>query len=145
MDGESDQVGNDDRDGRYQAREVDLAEQMRIAGEGGRSACQAVVKVIPHHSARHVEQHLRQSVRGQAGDVTEYNREYHRSEERLDEEPEWSEDGLLVARDEITSHEHTDQVAIMPHIAQLQVIPFLARGDDEIPGFFLKYIYWSVG
>ena len=66
---------------------------------------QALRKIGPHHRPRHVEQELRQSVRGQAGDPPEDHRERDRGQQRLDQVPQRSQDGLLVHRHEVPPHE----------------------------------------
>ncbi len=106
---------------------------MRVGGERCGGPGKAARKITPHHRSRHIEEQLRQTVRRQLGNIAKDHREGEGGEQRLNDEPQRSEDGLLVARDEVAPHEHTDQVAVMPHIAQLQVIPLLARGNDQIP------------
>ena len=69
LDQKGDQVGDQDRDRHRQAREIDLAEQVGILHKGIGGLVQAVGKVGPDHRAGHVEQELRQAVRGQAGDT----------------------------------------------------------------------------
>ncbi len=135
LDGEGDQVGDDGGDGHHQAREVDLAEQSGVGDEGVGGAGETVGEVTPQDIAGHVEQELGQSVGGQLGDVAEDDGEDNGGEQRLDQEPEGAEDGLLVARDEVTPHEEGDQVAVAPDIRKLQVVPFFAGSDDEVPIF----------
>ena len=123
LDAKGDQVGDQDRDRHRQAREVDLAEQVRIRDERLRGLRQAAGEVGPDHRAGHVEQELRQTVRGQLGDAAEDDREGDRRQQRLDQVPQRPQDGLLVDRDEVAPHEQHDQVAGAPQLAQAQVEP----------------------
>ena len=90
---------------------------------------------MPQHGVGHVEEHLRQPIGGQTGDVAEDDGEDDRGQERLDQEPEGTEDGLFIVRDEIAPHEEGDEIAVVPDVAQLEVPPFFAGGDDQIPRF----------
>ena len=108
---------------------------MGIADKGGRSVVQAAGKVTPQNRAGHVEKHLRQTVGGEFGNVAEDDSEDDGGHEGLDEEPEGTEDGLFIVRDEIAPHEEGDEVAVVPDFAELEVPPFFAGGDDQIPRF----------
>lgn len=133
MYGKGDEVGNDDGDRHYQAREVDFAKEVGVGCEGGAGAGEAGGEVTPKDVAGHVEEHLGQAVGGELGDVAEDDGEHQRGEQRLNQEPQRAKDGLLVARDEIAADEEADQVAIMPDVAQLEIPPHFAGGDDEVP------------
>ena len=54
LDREGDQVGDQDRDRHRQAREVDLAKQIRVLHEGLAGLGQAGGKVGPDHGAGHI-------------------------------------------------------------------------------------------
>lgn len=90
---------------------------------------------MPQHGAGHVEEHLRQAISWQTGDVTEDHGEHDRGQERLDQEPQRTQDGLFEARDEISFYEQADKVAVVPDFAELEVPPFFAGGDNQIPRF----------
>ena len=53
LDAKSDQVRDKDRDRHHQAREINLAEDVRIGQEGIRSAGQAVGKETPQNRSGH--------------------------------------------------------------------------------------------
>ncbi len=78
---------------------------MSILYEGVGSLGETVREVRPDDGAGHIEEELRQSVRGELGDVAEDDREGDGGEEGLDEVPERSEDGLFVDGDEIAADE----------------------------------------
>ncbi|GEM_PF-3267659 len=104
LDGKGDQVGEQDRDRDSQAWEVDLAEELGVVDEGVGGLGETVREVSPDDGAGHVEEELRQSVRGELGDIAEDDGEGDSGEEGLDEIPEWSEDGLFVDGDEVASY-----------------------------------------
>mgnify|MGYP000849560993 CR=1 FL=1 len=93
---------------------------------------------MPHNGPGHVKEHLRKTICGQFGDLTKDDGVDQGGEERLDDEPERTQNGLLVARDEISPDEEDDQVAIVPDVAQLQIPPFFAWCDNEIPGIIFS-------
>lgn len=68
-----------------------------------------------------------------AGNVAEDDGEDQGGEQGLDHKPNWAEDGLFVIGDKIAPHKEDDEVAIMPHIAQLQIPPIFTGGDDKVP------------
>ena len=133
LDGEVDQAGNDNGERHHQAGEVHLAEDARVVHESVGGPGEAVGEVVPQHRAGKVEQHLRQPVGGQLRDLPEDDREHQRGQDGLDDQPQRTEDGLLEARNEVAAYEQRHQVAVLPDLAELQVIPLLARGDDQIP------------
>ena len=103
-------------------------------------AVEAARKVVPHDRTGHVEEHLGEAVGGQPGNLTEDHGVYQGGEKRLDDEPQRTEDGLLVAGDEVATHEEGDQVTVMPDLTQLQVIPLFAGRDDEVPLLLFKVL-----
>ena len=78
---------------------------MSVAYEGIGRLIETVREVSPDDGAGHIEEELRQSVRGELGDVAEDDGEGDGGEERLDEIPERSEDGLFVDGDEVAADE----------------------------------------
>lgn len=79
-------------------------------------AVEAARKVVPHDGAGHVKEHLGQAVGGQPGNLTKDDGVDQGGEEGLDDEPERTEDGLLVTRDKIPPHKKSDQVAVVPDL-----------------------------
>lgn len=76
LDAEGDEVGDDDGDGGDEAWEVDLAEEVGVADEGGGGVVEAAGEVAPEDGAGHVEEELREAVGGEFGDVAEDDGEY---------------------------------------------------------------------
>lgn len=116
MNRKTDQVGDDDRDWCHQPRKVNLAEDARVGSKGVRGAVETARKVMPHDRAGHVKEHLRQAVGWQPGNLTEDNGVDQGGEEGLDDEPERTEDGLLVTGDKVAPHKKGDQVAVVPDL-----------------------------
>ncbi len=108
---------------------------MGVGSESSGGVGEAAGEIAPEHSAGHVEEHLRKTVGGKLGDVAKDDGEYQRGKQRLDDEPQRTKDRLLITRDKVAPHEQADQVAVMPDVAQLQIPPLLARGDDQVPLF----------
>ena len=141
MDGKRYQVGNYDGNWHHQAGKVDLAKEMSVLNEGLRGSIQAVGEVMPEHGTGKVEEHLGEAIGGEPGDVAKYYGKDERVHDGLDDEPKGTEDGLLVARDEVAPDKHGDEVAVAPDIPQLQVIPLFAGSDDQVPGFSFWFVH----
>ena len=133
LDGKGDEVGKDDGERGYQAWEIHLAKQLRVGGESGGGSVETAGEIRPQHVAGHIKEQSRQGVGGQAGDVAEHHGEHHGGQQGLDEEPQRPKNGLFIARDEVTAHKEGDQIAVIPHLLQLQFKPLLARRDDQVP------------
>ena len=114
LDGHLQQAGDGDGEGHHQAGEVDLAEDVLVGVECLRAFGEALREVVPAHDACHVEQRLRQSVGGYAGDAAEDEHEHDGGHQRLDEIPDGAEDGLFVHGDDVAFDVHHQQVAVSP-------------------------------
>jgi len=109
-------------------------EEVSLLHEGVGSFGETVREVGPDDGAGHVEEELRQSVRGELGNVAEDDGEGDCREERLDEVPERSEDSLFVDGDEVTANEEEDEVTIAVEVAEVKVEESAFWFDDEVPG-----------
>lgn len=134
---EGDEIGNEDGHRHRHPREVHLAEQMRILHKGIRGLVQALGKVGPDDRAGHVKEELRQSIGGQTGNPAEDHGKGDGGQQRLDEIPQGTQDGLLVSRHKIPAHKQQDEVAVAPQFAQAQIQQVALRLNDEIPVFGL--------
>jgi hypothetical protein len=67
--------------------------------------------------------------------MAEYNRERNGGEQRLNDVPERTEDGLLVGGDKIAPDEHGDEIAVAPQLFQAPVEPAAMRRDGGRPAF----------
>ncbi len=116
-----DQVRDQNRDRHRQAREIHLAEELRVLHKRVGRLGEAIREVRPDDRAGHIKEELRQTVGGQLGDVAEDDREGDRRQQRLDQVPQRSQDRLLVDRDKIAPDEEHHQVAITPQIREVQI------------------------
>jgi len=137
LDRELDEVGNNDRERRDEARKVDFAENAGVGHEGGGGFCEAGREVVPRRDAGEIKEHRRQAVGGELGQSAEDHREHGRGEQRLDEKPQRTENRLLVNGDEIPPHEHPQQTTIVPDIAQLQIPPTSGWIKHHVPVFVI--------
>ena len=133
LDGEGDEAGKQNRDGHGHARKVDLAKQLIVIGKRIGGLCQDIGKIGPDHGTRHIEEELREAIGGKLGNAAEDEGEDDGGQQRLDQEPERAEDGLLIDRDEVTAHEEEDQVTILPKLTEAQVQETALRFDDHGP------------
>ena len=123
LDAKGDQVGDGIGDGDGQPGKIDLAEYGGVAGKGGRAFVQAVGEIPPGHQPAEVKQKRRNIVGRQLGDVAKNDGEYKGREDRLDEEPERAENGLLVGGNKVAFDEQIDQVAVAPDLGKVDVKP----------------------
>lgn len=133
LDAELNEVRDDHRQRCDEPWEVNLTKYTSVGGEGSGGLGQAGGEVVPGRGAGEVEQHGRQSIRGDLGHAAEDDGEHQGGEEWLNEEPERPEDGLLVDRHKVAPNKHPQQITIAPQIVQMQVEPAIFGADDEIP------------
>ena len=105
LNAETHKVTHHNAQGHDQSREIDLPKDIGIVPEHGRCFGQTVRKVIPSGDSSHIEQRLRKSVCTESRQVPEDKRKDDRRKQGLNEEPQGSENGLLVKRNEITLYE----------------------------------------
>ena len=132
---ETQQVAHHVGDRHYHAREVDLAEDARVGGEGVGGLGEAVAEILPQADAAEVEERLRQAVGGDLGDATEDHHIHHHGDERLYDIPCRSEDGLLVLCGDVAADEEAAQVAVAPKLLEVNLQQFLLRLYDGGPTF----------
>ena len=75
-------------------------------------------------------------IRAQVGDPAKQKTEHHRGEQRLDDEPRRTEDGLLVLRSEVALRHQPHKVAVSPKLAPRDVEQTTARKDGFCPVCF---------
>ena len=138
LDDKLDQIRHRDGERGDEPREIDLAEDAGVGRESGGGLVQAGGEVVPGGGAGQVEQHRRQPTGGNLRHAAEDHREDQGGKQRLDEEPEGSEDRLLVDRDKIATDEHPEQVTIAPKLVEMEIEPAILRPDDEVPSFFVR-------
>jgi hypothetical protein len=66
-------------------------------------------------------------------DLVEHQREHEAGEERLDDIPERTENGLLVARDKVAVDKAGDEVAVFPEFAPRDMEDAAVRRDHGGP------------
>lgn len=112
-----DQRRHNNRQRGDQAWKIDLAEQIGIVFERCGGLGQAGGEVIPWRRSRQIKQHGGQPVRGHLGHATEDEGEGERCEQRLNEEPDGPQDGLLINRHEVPPNKHPEQIAVAPQVS----------------------------
>ena len=105
---------------RHQTREIDLAEQTRIALERTRSIRQTGREILPQTDTAQVEHRLRDVIRRDTGNTTEHHDVHEHREQRRDEVPPHTEDRLLVLHRDIALDKQPNQVLLLPKFLQPQ-------------------------
>ena len=82
------QVAYDYAERHYEARKVDLAEDVGVVSKHRAGFGEAVGKVVPGGDAGHVEERLREAVGAEACEVAENESKDDGGEERLDKKPQ---------------------------------------------------------
>ena len=124
--GEPQQVAQHCRDGHYETREINLAENACIGGEGRGCFRQAVIEVLPHADAAEVEQRLRKSVSGYLGDTAENHHVHHYRNHWLDYVPQWAQHSLLILCGDVASYKQAAQITVVPDLPQIELQQLLS-------------------
>ena len=101
-------------DRRYQTREIDLAEQGCVSLEGTGHLGKASGEVLPEADTAQVEDRLRHIVGRNTGYLAKDHDIHEHREERRDEIPAHTEDGLLVLHRDVALNEEPNEVAFRP-------------------------------
>lgn len=120
LDTEFQQIGNHGGNRHDQTRKIHLAKYGGIAPKGVRSTGEAGSEIIPDHDARQVEQERRHGTGSDAGHFIENNGEGNRGKQRLDQVPQGPQDGLLINGYHVPFHEQQQQIAVLPHLLEVQ-------------------------
>ena len=119
LDAESNEVACDGSEWHDEAWEIHLAEHVRVFDECLACLIQAFRKVSPKADACEVKERLREPVGADFGDAAEHDHEHDCGHDGLDNEPQWSENGLLVPSDDVALYEHAVKIAILPKLPKI--------------------------
>ena len=133
LDAEAEQVAEHVGDGHHHAGEIDLAEDGGVGDKGVGSLGQAFGEVVPHTGSGEVEERPGYSVGRDAGDAAEHDHVHDDGQGRLHDEPDRSQDGLLVLGDDIALDEETAEVPVLPEFLEVHREEFVFRLDDDVP------------
>ena len=139
LDAEPHKAADDVCDRHREAREIDLAEDAGIVHEGVGGLVQAVCEILPHAGARKVEERTGNAVGRDAGDAAEYYHIHYHRQRRLNHEPHWAEDGLLVLGDDVSLDEEGDEVAVLPDFLEVDLEEAVPWFDDRGPVVFVYF------
>lgn len=89
--------------------------------------CKALVKIIPGSDPSQVKEKRRHIACRDVGYIVKNQGEDHRGEQRLNEIPQWPQDGLFINRDNIPFNEQDEQIPVIPNLFKIQVY-YLAFG-----------------
>ena len=119
--------------GHDQPREIDLADQIRIADQAARRLAEAGREERPRqHAGEHHQRVGRVAIRRQLGDSAEDDGEDNHGQERPDHRPGSADHRLLVAHRQIAPSEHIEQFAITPQIAPIVALLPSRLDDDDV-------------
>ena len=107
-----------DGQGRYQSREIDLAEQAGILGKRACCIRQAGGEILPKAYTRHVEYRLRYIIRGNTGYSAEHDHVHEDGEQGRNEVPRHTEYRLLELNDYIALDKQPNEVLLFPEFLE---------------------------
>lgn len=137
------EVTDDDRNRDSESREIYLAKNVGITDKGIGCIIQAVCKISPGNNTGKVEKKRWEPICWKLGYIAKDYSEYHGGEERLYYVPERPKDGLLVNGDKVAPYKETNQVAIFPQFAGMDVEPAGTRANYFIPLLFKSIVHLS--
>ena len=129
---EAEQLGQHHRRRRHQTREIDLTEQTGIALKRTGHRVEALRKILPKADAAEVEHGLRDIIRRYAGDATENDNVHEHREQRRDEIPAETEDGLLELHRQVAFDEQPNEVLLLPKFLQSHALRITIRRYDSV-------------
>lgn len=88
---------------------------------------------MPAHITCHIKEEFGHSVGGKAGNIAEDHREDQRGEERLNDYPGRSQNGLLVQNGKIALYHQQNKVPVLNESFEIYVKPTLAGFDYRCP------------
>src|SRR5581483_11270988 len=130
--------------GNDEAREIDFGNQNRAAHQTLSAASDGAREIIPRQESRERKDRVRQIVRREFGEIAKDERKDNRRRQRLQRDPRDAEYRLLVAHLDIAPHQKIQQLAIFPHIVQMQRRP-PARGTNADVGRDFGIRSWEFG
>ena len=114
LDAEPQEVTDDIRNGHHQPREIHLSENAGVVHERIGRLGDTIGEILPEAGSRQIKERPRNTVGRNTGDAAEHNHVHDDREGRLDNEPEGSQDGLLVLGDDVPLDKQGTQVAVLP-------------------------------
>ena len=115
LDAEFYQIGENVGNRHRQSREIDFSKHSSVCCKCLCIACKWVWEEPPDGIAAKIEKHLWDSIRAHASDTSENKRVNHAAEDRADNKPTRSKNGLLVLDDERALGEKKNQIPISPN------------------------------
>ena len=133
LDAESNEVACDGGKWHDEARKIHFAEHVRVFDECLACLIQTFRKVCPKADAGEVKERLREPICTDFGDAAEHDHEHDGGHDRLDKEPQRSENGLLVPGYDIALYEHAVKIAILPKLPKINREQACFGLDDGCP------------
>lgn len=129
-------VGQHCSQGYYEPREIDLAKDGGVGHEGVGGSHQAGTEVIPEGNAAEIKQDRLNAIGGETGEFAKEHQENTRRQHGLDEMPERAQDRLLVLGSEVAPDKKKEQVAVVPHLPEVEDKKTFPGLQDQIPILF---------
>jgi len=116
-----------------ESRKVDLSEEPRVDGKSVHRVRELRLKIMPEHGPAVIKERVRNAF---CPDIRQFPKNEsvdYRCEERLENEPERTEDGLLVDRLDVPLREKHDKITIVPDLLKVEGEEFSARFYNRSP------------
>ena len=118
---EIDERGAHRRQREHQPGKVDLGNDVLVAHHDIGAAAERAGKISPGNQRGEIEDRIRQPLGRQLSQPAEENCEDAHGHERLDNDPEDADDGLLVTYLDVAPDEEIKEFAIGPEFAQVEI------------------------
>ena len=97
----------------------------------------ALREIVPQNNAVHVEKDLGNAVGRDFCNISENYEKHDRSENRLNEKPERTENRLLISRGDVSFYKRCDQIPVLPQFFQVKPEKTVFRSDYRRPILFV--------
>ena len=111
---EAEEFRYDLRDRRNESREIDFSEQAGVRLERTGDIRETGGEILPEADTAEVKDRLRNIIGGDAGDTAEDDHIHEHREERRDEIPAHTEDGLLILHGDVALDKQPDEIFLIP-------------------------------
>src|SRR5713101_3581978 len=128
-DGEVHQAGKCCGNGKYEAREINFSDQALVVHDDAGGHLQGVGEISPGDKRGKIENGIREALGGELGEASEEKSKDEHGKDGLENDPEDTDGGLLVADLDVAPDEKVEELAVGPDFAEAKLEEAAGRLD----------------